>query len=102
MRFLKQRPLAKSADKQRMPVGSVKAQYVNRGFCLRGKNLLPDSQHRRAYRNAEIPRSVSIGGGGVDFFVSVRDLKSVVVLQHRKQRRAVKLGPRQVSELVRR
>jgi hypothetical protein len=45
---------------------------------------LPDSQYGTAYRNAEKPGCVGVGGGSVDLFVSVADLKSVVVLQHRK------------------
>jgi len=43
---------------------------------------------------------VRIGGGGVDFFIGMRDVELVVVFQDGKQRGSVQPGANQATELI--
>src|SRR6185503_7245876 len=74
--------LAKPTDKERVSIRSIKAEYVQPWSARREVNLLTNPKNRGIHRNLQKPGCLSIGSGGVHFFVGMADLNPILVLQY--------------------
>ena len=68
-----------------MPVRSIEAEYVKRGFPFGRINNLADPEQRLIARNFQKICGCGGGGGGVHFLVGISDLNPIAALQNRKQ-----------------
>src|SRR5258708_5200457 len=85
-RGARRKVLAKTTYKKRMPLGTVKANHVDRGFRFRRVDHLANTQNSSALQESKHFRETGIGGGCVNFLVRICQFNAVIVLQSSEQR----------------
>src|SRR6266568_3336548 len=76
--------LAEAPDEESMAFGTIKTDSVNRSSAFRGIDDLANSQHRGSGGHVEQIRDIGVRHGCVDFFVSIGQIHSIIMLENGK------------------
>jgi len=100
-RFFVKLELTIAADYQVVAVGAVEAEDIEDNQTLGGVDHLTNPEKRFAFGDAEEFGGSRIGDGGVDFFVGVSELDTVLAFERGEKRSGLQRRGEQAGELCR-